>query len=476
MNKKIVLLIFFISLLAATFTFTQVQAQSSPEIDSTQIMMPPYDGGMPSQPFGQTHAYTVTVRGNAEAVVSMKAIFSNYEEATMSAMTLQIPRGRVHNLSAYQVIREPQCIRYETVDRNILLEESEKYGYETSQPFSECVEYVPPDYYNYYGGSTSYIKADTQYDGDTITILLPNGVSPQESGSIIMNYRASGYVKKDAFGAFNYTFETLKTDNTISTVSVGVNSDSNLILEGVDEQVYYDSTFSSAPMAMEGSRDQQRRITSPEFDSYYQQIGYGRITKSALDLQPFDSFIVEGRYAKSKLQLYGKRITVGTLLGIGFIIFFIAVIHRLVQSLSKKSTASTDSKNLKQTSSHSFLIVSGASFVASIFTSIYTIGIYLLFMIIDRSYSQFNTVIVLFVILISCVVYILIIFGPAVYIGWKRGIWWGVGTIGMILLFLSLYVGVFIVYMIVMNQNSVYPTPMYMRGAPDQMVTPMYLK
>lgn len=471
MNKKIVLLLTLaFILLFPAISRAQETASFAP--------MPPYDGGMPAQPFGQTHAYTVTLRGNAEAVVSMKAVFTNYEEATQSAMTFQVPKGEIKSISAYQVVHEPQCIRYD--DQPIIYD---KYDQANQTPAGRpmykepvCIEYQDPDYYNYYYGNTKYLKADVTMDSGTINISLSKEIGPQKSGSIVLYYRATGFVKKDSFGAYTYSFETLKSDTTIRSLTVGVNTDSDLMLEGTDQSVNYETTKTMAPLLARDSGMKQGSFVSAEFDSYYQQIGYGRITKTSADLQPYDSFTVEGRYAKSRFQLYGKKITIGGLIGLGILLFLVAIIYRGVKALSTKNNSASGAKTQSSTTTTSVLMTFGMSLLSSVFAGIYTIGLYIFFTVLERGYySQMNMIIMLFAILISCIVYILIIFGPAVFMGWKRGVWWGVGTIGVTVFLLCIYVALFIMYQLVANQSNIYPSIMY-RDAAQSTEPVQYMK
>lgn len=448
MNKKILSLltfvfIFFIPLIAV------LHAQSP------EMMRPmPASQVLPAQPFGQTHSYSVTLRGNAEAVVSMKAVFTNYEEATMSALTLQVPKGEIKNISAYQVIIEPQCAQYvsEPITQGI------EKGTRTNSAYQEkCISYNDPDYYNgYYYGNMKYIKALVNTDADSIVVTLAQGVGPQKSGSIVLYYRATGLVKKDTFGAFNYSFETLKSDTTIRSLSVGVNTDSDLFLEGTDQSVNYDTSISSAPLMARDAGMKQGSFMSPEFDSYYMGIGYGRITKSTSDLQPFDSFTVEGRYAKSRSQLYGKRFVIGGLIVVGLLILVGVLLYKLVKSLKKNYT--TSSQKSSSSSSHPILMMVGLGLLSSLGAAIYTVFLYIFMTMMERVYySDVNTLIMLFIVLISGAIYIVLIFGPALFVGWKKGVWWGVGTLFITIILLTLYLMLFFLYMFLKQQTMYSP-------------------
>lgn len=472
-NKKSIVVTLTLAIAFLTSYVSESKAQSPafmPVQETRQIL--------PSQPFGQTQAYSVTLRGNQEAVVSMKAIFTNYEEATMSALTFQVPKGEIQNISAYQVVIEPQCIQYEQFISDRVKDSLGKEDYGIQLPMvinkePKCVQYSDPDYYQGYYGNMQYMKADVNSDGKTINVILPKGVSPQKSGSIVLYYRATGYVKKDVFGAFLYSFETLKSDATVRSLSVGVNTDSDLILEGTDQQVNYDTVVSSAPLLARDTGMKQNSFMSAEFDSYYQQIGYGRVTKTSADLQPFDSFTVEGRYAKSQMQLYGKRYTIGALLIIGFLIIVIAVIYRVIQGFTKSPSGNVRTSAI---SSHKILMSFGLGFTSSILVSLYTIFLFIFMNLLQQSYySQLSTVISLFVVLISGIMYIVLVFGPALFVGWKKGIWWGVGTLGITLLLLCIYVGFFLLYLFVNNQRM-YPGPIYLDTFSSPAVESSYMK
>ncbi|CAN5140345.1 hypothetical protein BH09PAT2_BH09PAT2_10160 [soil metagenome] len=466
MNNKI--LTFFLTALFVGFLpfISHVVAQET----GVMKAMPFYNGSTGALPFGQTHSYTVTFRGNAEAIVSMKAIFTNYEEATTSAMTFQIPKGKISDISAFQVVQEPQCIQYDYNTQPTQYNATDSQNEPQTSVIPKCLQYSEPNYYGGYYGNVSYLKANIYNDGKTITVYLPQEVGPQKSGSLVLYYRATGYVKKDMYGAFSYSFETLKSDTIIRNLTVGINTDTDLKLEGTDANVNY-QTFSVAPMATQDSAKMGSSFTSPEFDSYYQQIGYGSITKTASDLQPFDTFTVTGRYAKSSMQLYGKKIVIGSLLGLGILLLLIAGIHRLIRSFSNNRVTTTSaSKTQIKSPMNSVLILGGVALLSSLLTTVYTIGLYVFFMVLNRGYySDLNIVITLFIVLISCVIYLVIIFGPSIFVGWKRGVWWGVGTLTTTVVFLCIFVGMVMLYTFFMNRTRMYPSPVYMNSVSPTM-------
>ena len=118
----------------------------------------------------------------------------------------------------------------------------------------------------------------------------------------------------------------------------------------------------------------------------------------------------------------------------------------------------------------------GLGFTSSILVSLYTIFLFIFMNLLQQSYySQLSTVISLFVALISGIMYIVLIFGPALFVGWKKGIWWGVGTLGITLLLLCIYVGFFLLYLFVNNQRM-YPGPIYLDTFSSPAVESSYMK
>src|SRR3989344_3420130 len=63
---------------------------------------------IPSDPmllliFGEDHAYSVTLRGNGEAVVNMRVAFSNFEEQPNKDVTLTFSGETPSEVAVYQI-------------------------------------------------------------------------------------------------------------------------------------------------------------------------------------------------------------------------------------------------------------------------------------------------------------------------------------------------------------------------------------
>jgi hypothetical protein len=331
-----------------------------------------------SQMFGQEHFYTVILRGNGEAAIHSKFIFTNTEEATMSAMTLKTPDIAVKDIVGYQVIREPQCDEFEPV----------KYlPYNpdvTPTPYVQpkCRKYGEPDYYNqYFYGKTSYKKLKIAISGDQINVSLPEKVSPEKSGSIIMYYHTDNYTQKEFGGTYKYEIKTLKSEVPIKQIQVGVITDSDLKMRSPDAKVQYNTGESTMKKLMAVGSDRLGFSANARTSAYYQEIGQGALTKTAYDLQPFDSFKVTGSYADSNLKLYSKELSIGSVAGL-LILAGIVFFSRKAYKNLKKSKPVQSSVEAPQVQSHhltnTILLTGALSFISAILMSGYLLFVYLL--------------------------------------------------------------------------------------------------
>jgi hypothetical protein len=451
---------------------------SSVGVATESMMVPPtYPTTSTSQTFlGQDQYYTVTFRGNGEAVVTLKVIFSNLTPDPISTITLRMPKAEIQDVLGFQVMREPQCMRYEQYPtptvQPMILPDNNGAEYMKPYPVSKCAEYQAPDYYQYWYGVTKYQKAAVEVKGDTIVVGLPAEVQPDSSASFMLYYRAMGFTKKNIFGAYSYNFETLKAEDKVRTLQVGISTDSDLVLKDAQGAVDYVKPSTSAmDLGMAAGKS---AMANSQLDSAYQQIGSGSIVKTASNLQPLESYKVKGAYAPSTYALYGTQlffVTLGVLLVLGVLVFFVRkmVLHFRTQALNKpKSTADKQSDMVDH--GRAFLEGSIASFIASIMVAGYTVIVMIgVTQFNSYYYSEFNFVIMIFVTIISFAVYSLFMFGPAIYLGVKRGYLWGLATFVMTTLFLVVYLVVIAGFIFLIRSNrGYYPGPIYNKAAPSK--------
>lgn len=394
---------------------------------------PPYPRPEPGF-LGQDHSYTVTFRGNGEAVVSARVILTNKEEVPLSELSLRVPKVEPREIFVYQVIRDKQCIRYRPQVYDPLTR---------TYPPQICEEYQDADYYNYYGAA-KYQKAKFEYVGDTISITFPTEIAPNNSGSYFIFYRAGGYTSKNIFGGFKYDFETLKVNDDIRSLNVAIDVDSDLVLKGGQAEVNYrfadvsETTFKgvggAAPLA------------SGAIDTFYSNIGYGRIIKNATNLSPLESYTVSGSYASNQLKLYAKEVAISIFVVVVFVLVIVLVSRRVYSRFLKAEIKAEKTSGIFGNAGH-LVISTGIGFISALIISGYTTMVILLGGIITRSINyQYNSIFVLFLVLISFGVYGLLLFGPALYMGVKKGIGWGISsaiaTIVWLIIFLVIAFGI----------------------------------
>lgn len=445
MLKKLFTTTILFSLLSIIITPVSfgIVDQPLPVVESPQTVIPIPQGSslpVPSEPttayiLGQDHYYTVTFRGNGEAVVALKIIFSNFETTSLSKLTFNIPKVTPKDLVVYQVLREPQCIEYiESQSQPI------QYipGSNTATPTfrSPCLGYQEPDYYQYLQGGTTYKKAQHALTGNKLTVTLPQETKAESSGSIIIYYRTTGYVTRE-FGAFRYIFETIKAEDSIRTLQIGVTIDPDFIFSGVSGFVSYRSPLQVPPMKI---AETTTRSQSARFDTFYQQIGQGAFVKNASNLQSHESYTIKGKYAKNIFLLYLKEIIIG--LGILFAIGVVAFL--IIRRILKQPTPNTSRKlaNPQSQFARRLLETEGASFIGSILMLAYSLLLSFEFIFLGRYgvVEQFFILVFIFTVVVSMGIYGVLFIFPAYFIGKRQGIKWGVitfvSTIGWVILYL----------------------------------------
>jgi len=409
------------------------------------IKVPAPNDLSPSALFGQDHAYTVTLRGNGEAIINLRATLSNFEDTARDIVQFRVPKGTATDAIAFQIVREPRCIRYSDVK------------------YDECVEFQAPNYYDYWWEKTQYLKATVTVDADTITVSLPKPIAKDESGSIVLYFRSSGIVQKSTFGTFEYSFDTLKVKEPIRNMTVGITTDSEMVLKGAESQVDYRFDY-AMPMIQASAGSEKSSFMSGEFDNYVNQIGQGVIVKNATYLQSLESFNIKGAYSTSTLRLYAKNIIIGLLIVATLIAIIVGIIMFLLKRNRKQSgdtSIQSPKSNTSSSKSNSFLWGLLTSFISSLITVLYSVMLYGLMQFASRFYYYNNPtsmIVSLLVVIFSIGVYLVVFIGPSVFVGIKRGLWWGIGTFAMTLSWLMIFLLIGLMFILLtQNNRSTYP-------------------
>ena len=460
MYRKILFICLPLFLLAFIQFSFQAQAQTLDSSQKSTFMPPGYPNPSSEGFLGQDHSYSVTFRGNGEAVVSAKIIFTNSGEEPLDTISLRVPRVEPKDISIYQVIREPyNCLKYKPQEEI----QSQTYPYypvpTTKLTQKICEEYSPVDYYqSYWSGKTSYQKAKFEAKSDTIIVTLPKEVKANSSGSFIVYYRALGYAGKNILGAYNFTFETLKVDDKIRNLRVGIVTDSDLYLRGAKGKVSY--RFDEGIAAITTPKAAGESLANTTVDKYYQQIGYGTIEKTARDLQPLDSYIVKGSYADAKVKLYGKEILLSLFITAVFIAGLFLLVKFIVKKIKHYQVSQVEKTDIKSVSP--ILLAVGLSFFSSIFIVIHTLIIRTVISVIVEYFRSSDMVLVLLIALIalSVIVYGVLFLGSAIYMGMKKGWGWGLGTLVATILWLGFYLVILIIFLFIFAYGATRSIPM----------------
>lgn len=247
--------------------------------------------------FGQNHNYSVTMRGNGEAVITARIAFTNFSDNDLSELKFSSD-DQLYELMAYQQVLPQVC------DESV-------YNQETKS--SDCKKYSDPNYYQnnryYYGnskGSAKYFKLKSQTIGDLLSINLEQSVKPDKQGAIILSYYSKSYVEKKWGGLFKFNFNNLKAPVRIKEINVAISTDADLVMRGQKTTVNYDTALSAVgESAGLGATSFQNK----SLDEASRKIGYsGTINKKGTDLAPEETLNVPGTYATSKLRLNLCRI------------------------------------------------------------------------------------------------------------------------------------------------------------------------
>lgn len=361
--------------------------------------------------FGQNHFYTVIFRGNGEAIIYAKLAITNPDEKPLTEFSFEVPKASPTEIVMYQMKLPQECARY-------------NYNY----PTSPCLEYRDPGYaqqYYYYGysnGQAEYQKIQYTKSGNLYRFTLPTPVEPYKSTAIIVAYAAKGYVSESA-GLYTFNFETLKVPSRIQEVRVAVDVDSDLLLKGKRATVNY----GSLGVARERAASPQS-ISSRDLDTVVGNIGsYGPIVKEAKNLAPNESFIVKGEYATNWFRLYLGSIVLTLLIVVGI---FVGV-YFLVKFLKKRGVERGQLGNgvhqqmTPQMTQGIISILSITNAWASLLSVVLVVGLtYLLNFLGESNLLRFGNIDPVFSVvgvIAIILLYVLIIFGPAVGVATKHG-------------------------------------------------------
>lgn len=360
--------------------------------------------------------YTVVFDGEGEAAVVARIDLTNNTKSSIDQVNLNVPAKSLRIINAAQSYR----------------------GYINDYPTGR-----PEIYPNYhYGGYYSLdSKQISNADGFSVKLTLVNSLSSQESTTILLYYKATGYVN-NILGLRNFGFQTIKTDFDVDTVRVAVNAQEPFNVKGAKASTNYQPNFApiSEGKSFSGADDASLGALSTQIQT---EEGFVKQTQS---LDPGENFVVKGSYAESVVLLYLPDL-VGWLIGAVIVLGVFWLVYRWWK---RKHIV------LNQFSQINPLIKTIAISIAS--TTLLIVSSFLGLLLIEKFSSQGqNPFLVLLVLLIMFVLATLFIFGPAVYFGIKYGIKYGVFAIAISVVFLIVAL-VFLLLFLNVTNNRIYPT------------------
>lgn len=510
------LILFFIGILflfsvGATKSFAQIppKGESPQRMPDESVVYPDYEPRPAVTPYlGEDHAYTVTFRGNGEAVVVGRFIFTNTSDTRQQYYRLRVPKVNPDEIIVFAQLRHVGCLRYDsyyppvispqpiplsqgyepcfayTTESQCITSSSLRCGWfpadESCRTLATptpalyrkptCIQYEEPDYYNFWAGTSEYKKVDFEQLGDELEIKLNKPLSVNQSAAVILYFRAFGYAKKSLPGRYSFAFETLETSHPIKNLTVAIETDSDLYLKGAKGKTNYNV---EQGVAMLKSAPTSLGAVGGGFDNYYQQIGLGMITKTTGNLAAGESYTVSGLYADSVYKLYLKEISLGILAAAVFVLFMLVLARLIIRHFEKTQIEPKKPAKAATVPAHknasNILMTLGTSFASSVLISFSWIAYYFLAKISPFDYYNYDLLLILTILkfaLVLLVVFIdlLALLVPAVYVWKKKSAFWGIATLAATILWLIFFLVLIFVFLLFFYQNRTYPSdlvPLY---------------
>ncbi len=397
--------------------------------------------------FGQSQYYSVVFDEEGEAAVAAKLVLQNSSLNELSKVKIEIPGTNIRLIRAVQEAyeKEQYCIGWKQVCTD---EESN----------GKCLKYEKkcaswhwrpktwqPIYY------TLEPQIDELSNSVQYTFDLKAPIQEQGQGAILLYYKVPNYAKKSG-SLFRFKFETIKIPYDVNMVRVAINVQEGLYLKGGAAATQYRPNNTSALKeltALEG-------VSSRSLSAFSQQITYARgYVKITSGLDPWESFKVEGIYAKSRFALYRWQV-LGSIFGT---LALIAGIGGLLWWLIKRSGKKSASQSRKKAKANLLpLKIIGAGTGSAVAVIVLLILSFLLIGWINYHISyRYQTLPLLLIMLIAALFVLVIVFGPALYFGVKYGPAKGLWTLATTIVALMVISGIIMLFYMLFFAKPNYP-------------------
>ena len=347
----------------------------------------------PDQLSGETHNYSLVLKGNGNSVVLGRINFTNTDSEELTNYEMEFPNSQIENLVVYQEIPRPVCVEYSPVlDR-------------TTLP-PACVRYQSPTYPDPY--NSDYKKLEAAVDGNKISVTFAQKVKEASLSGLVLSFNSTKTVEKE-WGKYKFSFETPKVKNTIQDAQVSITTDNKSLYLQVDkESVNYEPNPELATASLAGS-DAISKVAP--------MIGNGgRAFKSASNLTPGETLQVKGSYSDNLFLMNLEKIGLFMLIifGLLLVIFLLIKINLSGKLASLVENRVTDSKNL-------VLAEALVSFVASLLV----FGVVLLTGYLMRNsytiFPQGDDILFLLIMIVVLGLILLLVGAPGIIFGVKFG-------------------------------------------------------
>lgn len=282
-----------------------------------------------------------------------------------------------------------------------------------------------------------YKKIDYRKDyfsGFSIYYLkLNKELNPDDTTRILIFYKVNGYVKED-FGVYKFEFQTIKQNMDIDFTRSVINVNTDLYLKEGKSNTEYVNNFFAYEKTLSASVLDANEVKQYSNDIKY-KLGY---IKTTYNLDPLESFHVNGKYSSSWFNLHKLQIILWTILA------------ALIVTLLIKYIKWVNLKNILA------LKLIFASLGGAISTGILVI----LSNNLIRYY--YDDLLQLFLVIIMMVLISFSFLGPSVYMGIKKGFLFGLWT------FILTCIILFLIIILFSGFRS--PIPMYALDSIKEMI------
>jgi len=219
-------------------------------------------------------------------------------------------------------------------------------------------------------------------------IKLDVPVLQQSASTVIIYYRAAGYVSQTPF-AYDYDFRTIDLPFDISYSRVAISVDSNLHLKGGEVRTDYQTTFG----ALEASGVQsisKDAWASPEYDRQRSEIASiaqrvrtaSGLVRDKRNLEAHEVFHVSGSYATESWRLYLTEILLSLIV---IVLLLYAGKQFVLPSITSFMSSFSWFTPSKKKEEFNFMRVAVSGFIGAVILAIIVNLLVILFVLLDNS-------------------------------------------------------------------------------------------